>query len=149
MRRYGRKPHNLFYFWIVVKAVSSHCFFSIREVASATNIAGDMQAMTDVSEMAQKLMSICEDAMAIINCDTTESDEHDTATAAFDEAASSLEELGFVHEVTLDGVVFSRSEPDVGKYDPGTEIGAAHFPGTAFSQILSAFFWGRTPKDPS
>jgi hypothetical protein len=88
-----------------------------------------MQAMTDVSEMAHKLMSVCEDAMAIINCVGTEGDEHDTATAAFDEAASSLEELGFVHEVTLDGVVFSRSEPDVGKYDPGTEIGAAHFLG--------------------
>jgi hypothetical protein len=28
--------------------------FSIREVASATIIAGDMQAMSDVSEMAQK-----------------------------------------------------------------------------------------------
>jgi hypothetical protein len=56
---------------------------------------------------------------------------HDTATAAFDEAASSLEELGFVHEVTLDGVVFSRSEPDAGKYDPGTKIGAAHFLGLA------------------
>jgi hypothetical protein len=90
-------------------------------------IASETPAMTDVSEMAQKLMSICEGAMTIINCDTTEGDEHDTATAAFDEAASSLEELGFVHEVTLDGVVFSRSEPDVGKYDPGTKIGAAHF----------------------
>jgi hypothetical protein len=31
--------------------------FSIREVTSAAIIAGDMQAMTDVSEMAQKLMS--------------------------------------------------------------------------------------------
>ena len=81
MRRYGRKHRSLFYFWIVVKVVSSHCLFSIREVASATNIAGDMQAMTDVSEMAQKLMSVCEDAMAIINCVSTEGDEHDTATA--------------------------------------------------------------------
>jgi hypothetical protein len=27
-----------------------------------------MQAVTDVSEMAQELMSVCEDAMAIINC---------------------------------------------------------------------------------
>ena len=58
----------MFYFWIAVKAVSSHCFFSIRGVASATMIAGDMQAMTGVSEMARKLMSACEDAMAIINC---------------------------------------------------------------------------------
>jgi hypothetical protein len=49
MRRCGWKPHNLFYFWIVVKAVSTHCFFSIREVASAAIIAGDMQArMTGV-----------------------------------------------------------------------------------------------------
>jgi hypothetical protein len=67
MRRYGRKHHNLFYFWIAVKAVSSHCFFSIREVASAAMLAGDMQAMTDVSEMAQELISVCEDAMAIID----------------------------------------------------------------------------------
>jgi hypothetical protein len=79
--------------------------------------------------MVQELMSTCEGAMTTINCVNTEGDEHDTATAAFDEAASSLEELGFVHEVTLDGVVFSRSEPDAGKYDPGTEIGAAPFLG--------------------
>jgi hypothetical protein len=88
-----------------------------------------MQAMTDVPEMAQELMSVCEDAMAIISCVNTESDEHDTATAAFDEAASSLEELGFVYEVTLDGVAFSRSEPDAGKYDPTTKIGAFPFLG--------------------
>jgi hypothetical protein len=88
MRRYGREPHNLFYFWIVAKAVGSHCFFSIREVASAAMIAGDTQAMTDVSEMAQKLMSACEGAMTAISCANTESDEHDTANAAFDEAAS-------------------------------------------------------------
>jgi hypothetical protein len=74
-------------------------------------------------------MSVCEDAMAITSCVNTEGDEHDTATAAFDEAASSLEELGFVHEVTLDGVAFSRSEPDAGKYDPTTQIGAAPFLG--------------------
>ena len=47
----------------------------------------------------------------------------------FDEAASSLEELGFVHEVTLDGVAFSRSEPDAGKYDPTTKTGAPPFLG--------------------
>jgi hypothetical protein len=66
-------------------------------------IASDTQAMTDVSDMAQKLMGTCEGAMTAINCVNTESDEHDTATAVFDEAASNLEELGFVHEVTLDG----------------------------------------------
>ena len=92
-------------------------------------IAGDTQAMTDVSEMAQELMSTCEGAMATTSCANTESDEHDTATAAFDEAASNLEELGFVHEVTLDGVAFSRSEPDAGEYDPETEIAAAPFLG--------------------
>jgi hypothetical protein len=78
-------------------------------------LAGDMQAMTGVSEMAQKLISACEDAMAIINCANTEGGEHDTATAAFDEAASSLGELGFVYEVTRDGVAFSRSAPDGGE----------------------------------
>ena len=114
-------------FWIAVKAVSSHCFFSIREVASATMIAGDMQAMTDVSEMAQKLISVCEEAMAIINCANTEGDAHVAATAAFDEAASSLGELGFVYEVTRDGVAFSRSAPDVEEYDPALKIGAAPF----------------------
>jgi hypothetical protein len=57
-------------------------------------IAGDMQAMTDVSEMAQKLISVCVDAMAIINSANTEGGAHVTATAAFDEAASSLGELG-------------------------------------------------------
>ena len=77
MRRYGRKPHNLFYFWIVAKAVSSHCFFSIREVTSVTIIAGGMQAMTDVSEMAQELMNSFEDAMAIMDC-------ADTGSAAYD-----------------------------------------------------------------
>ena len=73
-------------------------------------VAGDMQAMTDVSEMAQKLMSTCEGAMAITSCADTEGDEHGTANAAFDEAASHLEELGYVYEITPDGVVFSRSE---------------------------------------
>ena len=109
------------------QGMSSHCFFSIREVASATNIAGDMQAMTDVSEMAQKLISACEDAMVIISCDNTEGDAHVVATAAFDEAASSLGELGFEYEVTRDGVTFSRSEPDVWEYDPTIKIGAAPF----------------------
>jgi hypothetical protein len=42
--------------------------FSIREVTSAAIIAGDMQAMTDVSEMAQELMSACEGTMTTIDC---------------------------------------------------------------------------------
>ena len=92
--------------------------FSIREVASATIIAGDMQAMSDVSEAARDLISACEDAMVIINCDSTEDDAHGVATAAFDEAASTLGELGFEYEVTLDGVTFSRSVPDVEEYGP-------------------------------
>jgi hypothetical protein len=92
--------------------------------------------MTGVSEMAQELMSTCEGAMAIINCADTESDEHDTpANAAFDEAASQLEELGYVHEVALDGVAFSRSEPDAGEYDPDTKIAAAAFLGLARWQM--------------
>jgi hypothetical protein len=45
--------------------VSSHCFFSIREATSVAITAGGMQAMTDVSEMAQNLMNSFEDAMAI------------------------------------------------------------------------------------
>jgi hypothetical protein len=105
MRRYKWKPHNLFYFWIVAKAVSTHCFFSIREVTSVAIIAGDMQAMTDVSEMAQKLMSTCEDAMTVMNCADTESGAHDKAPAAFEETSSQLEELGFEYEITSDGKV--------------------------------------------
>jgi hypothetical protein len=89
--------------------------------------ASELQAMTDVSEMAQKLMSTCESAMAIICCADTESDEHDAANATFDEAASQLEELGFVHEITPGGVAFSRSEPDAGECDPDTKIAAAPF----------------------
>jgi hypothetical protein len=88
-----------------------------------------MQAMADVSEMARELMSACESAMAITNCDGTGSDGHDAASATFDEAASKLEELGFVHEITLDGVVFSRTEPDAGEYGPDTKIAAAPFLG--------------------
>ena len=94
--------------------------------------------MTDVSEMAQKLMSTCEGAMTTTNCANTESDEHDTANAAFDEAASKLEELGFVHEITPDGVAFSRSEPDAGEYDPGTKIAAAPFLGLGGSVELGS-----------
>jgi hypothetical protein len=67
--------------------------------------------------------------MKIINCANTKGDEHDTATAAFDEAASSLGELGFVYEVTLDGVAFSRSVPDAEKYGPTIKIRASPFLG--------------------
>jgi hypothetical protein len=102
-------------------------------------IASETRAMTDVSDMVQKLMSTCEGAMAVISCVNTEGDEHDTATAApFDEAASSLEELGFVHEVTLDGVVFSKSyhcpggfegstSRALGPTDPFLQLGLAPF----------------------
>ena len=55
--------------------------FSIREVTSVAIIAGDMQAMTGVSEMAQKLMNSFEDAMAIM-------DHADTESAAYDKASS-------------------------------------------------------------
>ena len=40
--------------------------------------------------------------MTVISCANTEGDAHVAATAAFDEAASSLGELGFVYEVTRD-----------------------------------------------
>jgi hypothetical protein len=52
-------------------------------------IASETRAMTDVSDMVQKLISTCEGAMTTISCVNTEGDEHDTATAVFDEAASS------------------------------------------------------------
>jgi hypothetical protein len=59
-----------------------------------------MQAMTDVSEMAQKLMNSFEDAMAIMDHADTESAAYDKAPAAFEEASSQLEELGFEYEIT-------------------------------------------------
>jgi hypothetical protein len=67
--------------------------------------------------------------MTTINCADTESEAHDTAVAAFEESSSQLGELGCEYEVTLDGVFFSRSEPVVAEYDPGTRIAAAAFLG--------------------
>jgi hypothetical protein len=90
-------------------------------------IAGDTRAMTGVSEMAQKLMSTCEGAMAIMNCADTGSGAHDPASNDFEEASSQLEELGFEYEITSDGVFFSRSDAVVPGYDPA--IGAAPFLG--------------------
>jgi hypothetical protein len=51
------------------------------------------------------------------------------ANTAFEESASQLEELGYVHEITSDGVTFSRSEPDVGDHNPESRIAAAAFLG--------------------
>jgi hypothetical protein len=142
MGRYKWKPHNLFYFWIVVNAVLTHCFFSIREVTSVAIIAGDMQAMTDVSEMAQKLMRACEGAMTIINCANTESGAHDTATASTfeDSCSSQLEELGCEYEITSDGVSFSRAELVVDEYGPDARIAAAAF--------LGLSIWGSRSRFP-
>jgi hypothetical protein len=92
-------------------------------------IAGDMQAMTDVSEMAQKLMNSFEDAMAIMDHADTESAAYDQASAAFEEAPSQLEELGFEYEITSEGVSFSRSGTAVEEHDPATRIGAVPFLG--------------------
>jgi hypothetical protein len=92
-------------------------------------IAGDMQAVTEVSETAQGLMNSFEDAMAIMDCADTESGAHDSASAAFEEASSQLEELGFDYEITSEGVSFSRSGTAVEEYDPATRIGAAPFLG--------------------
>jgi hypothetical protein len=89
-----------------------------------------MQAMTGVSEMAQKLMSTCEGAMTTMGCVDTGSGAHDKASAAFEEASSQLEELGFEYEITSDGVFFSRSDDTaVEEYGPATRIGAAPFLG--------------------
>ena len=48
-----------------------------------------MQAMTGVSEMAQQLISACEEAMTTTNFANTEGDAHVAATAAFDAFDSS------------------------------------------------------------
>jgi hypothetical protein len=103
---------------------------------SVTIIAGDMQAVTEVSETvslsetAQGLMNSFEDAMAIMGCADTESGAYDNASAAFEEQASSqLEELGFDYEITSEGVSFSRSGTAVEEYGPATRTGAAPFLG--------------------
>jgi hypothetical protein len=74
-------------------------------------------ALPDVSSEAQALMTACEGAMAIISCINTESDAHDSANATFEEAASQLEELGYSHEISSDGVLFSRG-PVAEEYPP-------------------------------
>jgi hypothetical protein len=95
--------------------------------------------MTDVSEMMQKLMSACEGAMAIINCADTGSGAHDTASAAFEDSSSQLEELGFEYEVTSDGVFFSRSGTVVvDEYGPETRIAAAAFLGLSGTADLGS-----------
>jgi hypothetical protein len=144
MRRCKWKSHNLFYFWIVVKwpmqcSDRSLFFLYSRGYIRVAMIAGETQAMTDVSEMAQKLMTACEGAMTIINCVDTESEAHETANAAFDVAASQLEELGyFLHEMTSDGVVFSRAETAKEEYDPEARIAAAAFLGLSATAALGS-----------
>jgi hypothetical protein len=122
----------------MAKAVGSHCLFSIREATSVTMTAGDMQAMTDVSETAQRLMSACEGAMTTMNCADTYSGAHDSASNDFEEASSQLEELGFEYEITSDRVFFSRSDTIVEEYDPATRIGAAPFLGLTGTVELGA-----------
>jgi hypothetical protein len=91
MRRYKRRPHNLFYFWVVANAVIDHCLFSIREATSAAMIADDTPAVTGASPEVQKLMTACGGAMYITSCVSTESTAHEhSANAVFDEAALRL-----------------------------------------------------------
>jgi hypothetical protein len=92
-------------------------------------IAGDMRAMTDVSETAQELMSACEGAMTTTNCADTGSGAYDSASNEFEEASSQLGELGFEYEITSDGVFFSRSGTAVEEHGPATRTGAAPFLG--------------------
>jgi hypothetical protein len=46
--------------------------------------------------------------MTTTSCVSTGSEAHDSANATFEEAASQLEDLGYLHEITSDGVAFSR-----------------------------------------
>jgi hypothetical protein len=62
-----------------------------------------------------------------MGCADTESAAYDKAPAAFEEASSQLEELGFEYEITSDGVSFSRSDTAVEEYGPATRTGAAPF----------------------
>ena len=64
--------------------------------------------------------------MTITNCTNTESDAHDSANATFEEAASQLEELGYSHEISSDGVLFSR-ESVVVDCGPSARTAAAAF----------------------
>jgi hypothetical protein len=89
--------------------------------------------------MAQKLTTACEGdvtTMTTINCADTESEAHDNA--AFDEATSQLEEPGYLHEVSSDGVAFSRAETAVGYYDPEARIAAAAFLGLSGTAELGS-----------
>ena len=94
-----------------------------------------MQAMTDVSEMAQKLMNSFvrgrdgDHGSWIMPTQKAFRAAYDQASAAFEEASSQLEELGFEYEITSEGVSFSRSDTVVEEYDPATRIGAVPFLG--------------------
>ena len=84
-------------------------------------------ALTGVSPEAQVLMAACGGAMAVINCVNTESDDaHDSANATSELAASQLEELGYSHEMSSDGVIFSR-ESVVVDCGPSARTAAAAF----------------------
>jgi hypothetical protein len=65
-----------------------------------------------------------------MDCADTGSGAYGSASAAFEEASSKLEELGFDYEITSEGVSFSRSGAAVEEYDPATRIGAAPFLGS-------------------
>jgi hypothetical protein len=76
--------------------------------------------------------------MTTTSCVNTESEAHDTANTAFDEAASQLEELGYLHEIISDGVVFSRAGTAVEDYDPEARIAAAAFLGLSGTAELGS-----------
>ena len=71
----------------------------------------------------------CAGAIVTARCVNTGSAAHEPANAEFEAAASQLEELGYSHELSNDGVHFSR-EPVVHvpwESDPGT-AGQRHYP---------------------
>jgi hypothetical protein len=119
------------------QSMTARCFFSIREVTSVT-MSDVPPALTDVLPEAQVLMTACEGAMTTISCANTESDAqaHDSANATFEEAASQLEELGYSHEISSDGVLFSR-ESVVVDYGPS----ATGSPLLLFSSYMDMDRW--------
>jgi hypothetical protein len=62
-------------------------------------------------------MTACGGAMTTTNCVDTGSEAHDSVNATFEETAFQLEELGYSHEISSDGVLFSRG-PAVDECDP-------------------------------
>jgi hypothetical protein len=92
-------------------------------------MADVMPALTDVSPEAQKLMTACEGVLWRYD---TGSDAHDSANAAFEKAASQLEEASFLLAVGR-----QSAELDFGGFPPRLEDNASAANSSASTQSAS------------